>query len=136
MPTVAKAPVAVLPNVSMSQSGLMVAALIGGFVVYLAMQGKLGAYWTLMTGGGGSSSTTAPAATSTAPSPSTSSTPSATTTAPSNASLGLPASFGSFLGLGGTSNPTATATGGTGTPVGTGIVGLPNVSMSQFFGLQ
>ena len=52
MVTVARAPVAALPNVSMSQSGLMVAALIGGFIVYLAMQGKLGTYWTLMTGGG------------------------------------------------------------------------------------
>jgi hypothetical protein len=35
--TIAKAPVAGLPDVSMSQSGLIVAALIGGFVSWLAI---------------------------------------------------------------------------------------------------
>ena len=135
MVTVARAPVAALPNVSMSQSGLMVAALIGGFIVYLAMQGKLGTYWTLMTGGGGSSTAAAPAATS--PSATTTS-PSSTTTSPSTTAtttspFGLPSSI--FPMLGGTANPTAAPAGGTGTATPTGIPGLGNTSLSQFFGL-
>ena len=54
MVTVARAPIAVAPNISMSQSGLMVAALLGGFVVFLALQNKLGVYWSILLGGGAS----------------------------------------------------------------------------------
>jgi hypothetical protein len=61
----------------------MVAALLGGFIVFLAMQGKLGAYWSILIGGGSkaasSGTATAPATTGTTP-PAT--TPPATTPAP------------------------------------------------------
>lgn len=137
MVTVARAPIAIAPNASMSQSGIMVAALLGGFVVFLALQGKLANYWSILLGGGASATsgaattttTTTPGATTTAPAGST-------TLLPSNASLGLPSSYGAVLGLGGTTNPTAPATGGTGTATSTGIPGLPNVSLGNFFGLQ
>jgi hypothetical protein len=138
MVAVARAPIAIAPNASMSQSGIMVAALLGGFVVFLAMQGKLANYWSILLGGGASattgaattaSPTTTPGATTTAPAGST-------TLLPSNAALGLPSSYGSVLGLGGTASTTTTATGGTGTATPTGITGLPNTSLSQFFGLQ
>jgi hypothetical protein len=120
MVAVARAPIAVAPNVSMSQSGLMVAALLGGFVVFIAMQGKLANYWSILLGGG---STATSGATTTPAAPSTGS----GSTAPSAS----PFSF-----LGGTANPTAPATGGTGTATPTGIPGLPNVSLGNFFGLQ
>ena len=54
MPTIARAPVAILPNASLSQSGLIAAALIGGFVVYLMMGQKLATYWSILIGGGSS----------------------------------------------------------------------------------
>jgi hypothetical protein len=134
MVAVARAPIAVAPNVSMSQSGLMVAALVGGFVVFLAMQGKLGNYWSILLGGGASATTgaaTSPTATTAAPS-ATTTTPSTTATTPNP--FGLPSSI--FPALGGTANPTAPATGGTGTATSTGIPGLPNISLGNFFGLQ
>jgi hypothetical protein len=90
MVTIARAPIAVAPNVSLSQSGLMVAALLGGFVVFLALQGKLGNYWSILLGGGasattgattgGAATTAAPTATATSPNTSTTAT-SATTPA-------------------------------------------------------
>ena len=58
MATIARAPLAVLPNASMSQSSLMVAALLGGFIVYLALAGKLQAYWSILIGGGSSAAAT------------------------------------------------------------------------------
>lgn len=64
MPTIARAPIAVLPNAGMSQSSLMVAALIGGFIVYLGFAGKLQAYWSLLIGGGSGSAAAAPATSS------------------------------------------------------------------------
>lgn len=36
----------------LSQSEWIVAAILGGFFVYLAIRGKLGNYWSLMVGGG------------------------------------------------------------------------------------
>ena len=42
----------------MSQSGLMLAALIGGFVVWLMMNQKLGAYWSILIGGGSTAAAT------------------------------------------------------------------------------
>jgi hypothetical protein len=134
MVTVARAPVAGLPNATMSQSGLMVAALLGGFVVYLAMAGKLAAYWSILMGGG-ATSTAAPAATTTTPG-ATTTTPGATTTSPSATTtnpFGLPSSI--MPSLGGTANPFAAPSGGTGTATPTGIPGLPNTSLTQFFGL-
>ena len=47
-----------LPNVGMSQSGLMLAALIGGFVVWLMMNQRLSAYWSILIGGGSSATAT------------------------------------------------------------------------------
>ena len=44
----------------MSQSGLIAAALIGGFVMWVMMNGKLGAYWSILIGGGSTSSTAPP----------------------------------------------------------------------------
>jgi hypothetical protein len=122
MATIARAPLAILPNVGMSQSGLMISALLAGFVVYLAVKQRLGVYWSILIGGGGSSTTT-PASTTTAPaSTATSST--------------LPATQGSILGLGGTTSTATTAAGGVGTATPTGIAGLPNTSLDNFFGLQ
>jgi hypothetical protein len=66
-----------LPDASMSQSGLMLAALVGGFVIWLMLQGKLGNYWSILMGG----STTAPSTTT--PSTTTPSTTAPSTTAPS-----------------------------------------------------
>jgi hypothetical protein len=134
MVKVLSAPTPLLPSVGMSQSALLVTALIGGFVVYLMLAQKLGAYWSILMGGSSSAATaTAPATTSgTTAAPATTS---PTTAAPSNASLGLPASLGQYLGLGGT-GASATPTGGVGTPTGTGILGLPNTSQSTFFGLS
>lgn len=109
MPTIARAPVAILPNVGMSQSGLMIASLLAGFVVYLAIKQRLGVYWSILIGGGAAASSTTP--TAIAPAPSSTTTAPATTT-PSNASLGLPSSLGSFFGLGGTASTTASGTVG------------------------
>lgn len=61
MATVLKSPSPLLPDVSMSQSSVMFAALIGGFVVYLMINQKLAVYWSILIGG--QSSTTAPAST-------------------------------------------------------------------------
>ncbi len=36
----------------LSQSEWIMAALFAGFLIYLAMKGKLGAYWSLLAGGG------------------------------------------------------------------------------------
>jgi hypothetical protein len=98
MATIARAPIAALPDVGMSQSGLMVAALIGGFVVWLMMNGKLATYWSILLGG--SSSTTAPAAApsggttgsggSTLPSPGSSGAPIIPSPIPGNPGLALP----------------------------------------------
>jgi hypothetical protein len=129
MATVARAPIAVAPNISMSQSGLMVAALIGGFVVFVAMQGKLSTYWSILLGGGASAAT--PGATPSVPGASSSPTTSSSSSATNP--FGLPSSI--MPSLGGTANPFAAATGGTGASTPTGIPGLPNVSMGNFFGL-
>lgn len=131
MVTVARAPIAVAPNVSMSQSGLMVAALLGGFVVFLALQGKLANYWSILLGGGASATSSTSSGTTT---PAVPSTGSGSTSSGSTGSTTTPANPFSFLG--GTANPTAPATGGTGTATPTGIPGLPNVSLGNFFGLQ
>jgi hypothetical protein len=101
MATVLRSPSPLLPNVGMSQSGLMVAALIGGFIVFIAMQGKLATYWSILLGGGAATGST-----------STTTTPSATTpsaTTPSTSTT-IPSSLGSLFGLGGTG-----ASGGSGT---------------------
>lgn len=129
MVTVARSPTPVLPSVSMSQSGLMVAALIGGFVVWLALSGKLATYWSILIGGGASST----ASTSAAPA-----TPSSTSSSTSTASnvATLPSSQASVLGLGGTGTAAAPATGGVGTATPTGVPGVPNVSLQNFFGLD
>ena len=115
MPTIARAPVAILPNVGMSQSGLMIASLLAGFVVYLAIKQRLGVYWSILIGGGAAASpqplASAGSSTAIAPAPSSTTTAPATTT-PSNASLGLPSSLGSFFGLGGTASTTASGTVG------------------------
>jgi hypothetical protein len=49
----------------MSQSQVLVGALLAGFVVYLAMNGKLAAYWKLLTGGGTAAPSTPTAGTTT-----------------------------------------------------------------------
>src|ERR1700733_5827402 len=125
-----------LPNVGMSQSGLMVAALVGGFIVYLGMNGKLAAYWALMTGGGGSSTAASATAGAVAGTKSATGTTSATA-APSNTSLGLPASLGQYFGLGGT-GASSTPVGGVSSTTAANAgaaVGVPNTSLSTFFGL-
>jgi hypothetical protein len=126
MVTVARAPVAGLPNATMSQSGLMVAALLGGFVVYLAMTGKLAAYWSILMGGG-ATSTAAPAATTTSPT-----TTSPTTTSPTTSSTTSP-TYNPFSFLGGTANPTGTVAGGVGyNATSPGI--FSGLTASPFFG--
>ena len=126
MVKVLSSPSPVLPSASMSQSGLMVAALLGGFVVFLAMQGKLAAYWSILLGGG--SASTAPATTSTAQTPSTpsTSTPS-TSTAPSASTSTAPSFPNPFSFLGQTANPTA---------AGSGTVGFNAFSPGPFSGLS
>jgi hypothetical protein len=37
-----------------TQSGWIAAALIAGFLLWLALQNRLGAYWSILSGGGGS----------------------------------------------------------------------------------
>lgn len=93
--TVARSPSVLMPNVGMSQSGLMVASLLGGFVVYLALNQKLGAYWSILIGG---SSSTATAAST----PSTTTAPATTTSPSTTATSAIPSSQASVLGLGGT----------------------------------
>ena len=44
----------------MNQSGWIVGALLAAFIVFLAIEGRLSAYWALLTGGAGAS-TSAPA---------------------------------------------------------------------------
>jgi hypothetical protein len=93
-------------KMEMSQSGLLGAALIAGFFIYLAMQGKLGAYWSLMTGGGATGGATsgggiAPSATPSNPNPGltgSQNTPGALTGNPSTG-------FGFFPALGTILNP-------------------------------
>jgi hypothetical protein len=48
----------VAQGASMSQSSAMGAALIAGFVVFLMMKGKLGAYWSILIGGGAKAAST------------------------------------------------------------------------------
>jgi hypothetical protein len=137
MVKVLSSPSPVLPSASLSQSGLMIAALLGGFVVFLAMQGKLGNYWSILMGGGASSTSTA----STTTSPSTSTSPSTTTspstsTSPSTTAtttnpFGLPSS--AFPMLGGTANPTATIPGGVGYNATTPGI-FSGLTASPFFG--
>jgi hypothetical protein len=112
MVVVARAPIAVAPNISMSQSGIMAGALAGGFVLWLAMNGKLAAYWQLLIGtaGGGASATTAPATTSsTSTSSGSTSTSSGAPAVPQgphdNAQGGLPASIGDAYSLFGQQGP-------------------------------
>jgi hypothetical protein len=119
----------------MSQSGLMVAALLGGFVVFLAMQGKLGNYWSILMGGGASAPSTSSGSGTTTPAPSPS-TGSGGSGGSGSTSPTTPASPFSFLG--GTANPFAAATGGvsnTGTANAGAAIGVPNISLGQFFGL-
>jgi hypothetical protein len=47
-----------LPSDSMSQSAVMLGALVAGFLVYLMLRGRLGTYWALMTGGTATSTST------------------------------------------------------------------------------
>jgi hypothetical protein len=42
----------------LSQSEWILIAILAGFLVYLAIKGKLGVYWTLLTGGAAASSST------------------------------------------------------------------------------
>jgi hypothetical protein len=123
-----------LPDVGMSQSSLMVGALIAGFVVYLAMNGKLATYWSILIGGGSTSATTTTPSATTSTTSTTPSASTSTTTTPNVSTL--PASLGSYLGgLGGTT-ASSTATGGTGTAANAGAaVGVPNTSLSTFYGL-
>jgi hypothetical protein len=51
--TVAHAPAAVLPDIGMSQSSILVGALLAAFILYLAINKRLGVYWSLLTGGTG-----------------------------------------------------------------------------------
>jgi hypothetical protein len=70
MAIVARSGTALLPDVGMSQSQVMIGALLAGFFVYLAMAGKLAAYWSILIGGGSGQAAAqvgAPAATTTAP---------------------------------------------------------------------
>jgi hypothetical protein len=39
-----------------TQSGWIAAALIAGFLLWLALQNRLGAYWSILSGGGGGGS--------------------------------------------------------------------------------
>lgn len=140
MATIARAPIAVLPNATMSQSGIMVGALLAGFVVYLAMTGKLAAYWGILMGGGASATatpTTGATSPTTSTSPATSGSTSTSSTATTTSPFGLPSS--AFPSLGGTANPFAAATGGVGSTSGaTGgaAIGVPNTSFGQFMGLS
>lgn len=60
MVTLAKSPSPVLPAISMSQSGVIVGALLGGFVIYLLIQGRLAVYYNLLLGGAGASKPAVP----------------------------------------------------------------------------
>jgi hypothetical protein len=127
MVTVARAPIAVAPNITMSQSGLMVAALVGGFVVFVAMQGKLANYWSILLGGG--STSTGSAATPTTPgatTPGATPIPGGPVSGGTTSPFGLPSSI--FPALGGTANPFAA-------PSGSGGVGYNATKPGAFSGL-
>lgn len=50
-----------------SQSTILVGALLAAFIVWLAMNGRLNAYWALLTGAASSTSTAATPGTSSLP---------------------------------------------------------------------
>ena len=49
---------ALLPSVHVSQATVMIGSLVGGFVLYLALNNRLAVYWGLLLGG---TATAAPA---------------------------------------------------------------------------
>jgi len=49
------------------QSELLAGALVGGFVLYLAMQNRLATYWALLTGGASGASTSEQGSTAVSP---------------------------------------------------------------------
>lgn len=85
MVTLAKSPSPVLPAIQMSQSGVMIAALLGGFVIYLLIQGRLAVYYNLLIGGAGASTPAAPV-----PSPSTATPPGTTPPGAPLSPFGIP----------------------------------------------
>ena len=117
---VAKVPT-VTQVASLSQSSLMGAALIAGFILYLGMSGKLGAYWSILTGGTAKGGT---AASATAPSGTTTTPPASATNPPAV----TPSTPGSIVGgiLGGIVN----------SPVpGTTTPGTPGITLNPFYGI-
>jgi hypothetical protein len=83
---IAAVPTSIGPVSGLSQSSVIVAALAAGFVLYLAVKGRLGVYWSLLAG----TSVTTPA-TGTAPPSALQGLPIATpsTPAPSNTPIGV-----------------------------------------------
>jgi hypothetical protein len=45
----------------LSQSSVLVGALLAGFIVWLILNGKLGTYWSLLLGGAAATATSSPA---------------------------------------------------------------------------
>lgn len=84
----------VAAGASMSQSSVMGAALVAGFVVFLMMKGKLSAYWSILMGGSASTSPTSSSSGSTSTKPSTPGLPGLS----ANPFAGLPTSICQFLG--------------------------------------
>jgi hypothetical protein len=133
MATVLRSPSVLLPSVGMSQSGLMAAALFGGFFLWLMMQGKLGTYWSILLGGG---SAAAPATTTgtggvITPSGIANQAPGSAGTAGTPAVVGQPGSpafvptpntIGNFL-TGNWWQPAQSTTQGTLTPAGSAAAG-------------
>jgi hypothetical protein len=136
------------PTISMSQSTVMVGALFAGFLVWLAMNGKLQAYWALLLGGGSSTASTASTPATTSSSGGSTSTSGGSTSTSSGApgsqsggsggatpgsspgasvlSFGGPPSLAQGFGLGGTGGPAIVANP---------TVGFNAMSLNAFSGL-
>jgi hypothetical protein len=88
-----------MPTIPISQSEVIVGALIVGFIVFLAVKGRLGAYWSLLVGGGAATGPNTVPATG-GPAPSIFSSPTMPTPQNPSGNVGGPFNFAPKYGWG------------------------------------